>query len=139
MNMANQDIAGRSVLIVDDDTFFHAVLGQMLAVLGIDTIHTASNGNEALRVLKALPRPTDYLICDVFMPDMDGIEFLDVLAQKKYAGHVVLVSGMNMDMMVVARDVAVGNGLNVLGAFVKPVKADVLAHVLGLDMQFKTA
>jgi CheY-like chemotaxis protein len=129
----------QSVMVVDDDDFTRELFQGMLEDLGIAEVKLADNGREALRLMTALPKAPDVLICDVFMPDMDGIEFLDVLAQKKYAGHVVLVSGMNMDMMVVARDVAVGNGLNVLGAFVKPVKADVLAHVLGLDMQFKTA
>lgn len=129
----------QSVMVVDDDDFTQELFQGMLENWGIAAVHLASNGREALRRMGALAQPPDVLICDVFMPDMDGIEFLEVLAQKKYAGRIVLVSGMNMDMMVVANDVAVSNGLRVLGAFVKPVRAEVLAHALGLDAQFKAS
>jgi CheY-like chemotaxis protein len=130
MNMKNQDMVGRSVLIVDDDTFFHAVLGQMLAVLGIRTIYTASNGNEALRVLKALPQPTDYLICDVFMPDMDGIEFLNELASNHYRGAIMMVSGLDPEMLDLSRFMAAHNGLRMVGAFVKPIALQQLAEAM---------
>jgi CheY-like chemotaxis protein len=129
----------QSVLVIDDDDFTQVLFQGMLEDWGIADVHLAGNGREALRLMAALPRPPDVLICDVFMPDMDGIEFLEVLAQKKYAGSVVLVSGMNMDMMVVARDLALSNGLRVVGAFIKPVKADLLAHTLGLDTHFNPA
>ncbi len=122
----------QSVLVVDDDDFTQDLFQGMLEQWGIKQIHLAGNGRSALRQMAAMEKAPDLLICDVFMPDMDGIEFLDVLAEQKFAGAIVLVSGMNMDMMVVARDVALANGLRVLGAFVKPVKADVLADVLGL-------
>lgn len=122
----------QSVLVVDDDDFTQDLFQGMLEQWGIRQIHLAGNGRSALRQMAAMEKAPDLLICDVFMPDMDGIEFLDVLAEQKFAGAIVLVSGMNMDMMVVARDVALANGLRVLGAFVKPVKADVLADVLGL-------
>jgi CheY-like chemotaxis protein len=130
--MEQQDIAERSVLIVDDDSFFQTVLSQMLALLGIDTIHTAINGNEALRVLKAMPRATDYLICDVFMPDMDGIEFLNELAGTPYRGGIIIVSGMDPSMLDLARFMASQNGLRIVGAFIKPIGLQQLAEALDI-------
>ncbi len=128
--MTNQNVAGRSVLVVDDDTFFQAVLGQMLAVLGIHQIYTASNGNEALQVLKSLPQPTDYLICDVFMPDMDGIEFLNELASTHYQGAIMMVSGQDPEMLDLSRFMASHNGLRMVGAFVKPLALQQLAETM---------
>lgn len=132
--MQKRDVSGCSVLVVDDDTFFQAVLGQMLAVLGIRTVYTASNGNEALQVLKSLPQPTDYLICDVFMPDMDGIEFLNELASTHYRGAIMMVSGLDPEMLDLSRFMASHSGLRMVGAFVKPLALQQLAEAMEIPL-----
>lgn len=78
-----------------------------------------------------MPRPPDFLICDVFMPDMDGIEFIGKLGELHYQGGVILVSGMNAEILTLAQDIALGNGIKVLGAFAKPLPHDALAGMLG--------
>jgi CheY-like chemotaxis protein len=64
------------------------------------------------------------------MPDMDGIEFLDTLASQGYTGDIILVSGQDIDMMAIAREMAISQGLQLLGAFTKPVTQAVLALAL---------
>ena len=122
--------ASTLVLIVDDDTFSHKLLSAMLRKLAVTDIHTAINGRVGLRMLAELPRPPDVLICDVFMPDMDGIEFLAELTQQGYQGCIILVSGQDITMMDVAQKIAVANGLNMLGAYTKPVPIAILADAL---------
>ena len=122
--------APTTVLIVDDDSFSHKLFTAMLAKLGVGDVHTAINGRVGLRTLAGLPRPPDILICDVFMPDMDGIEFLAELAKMNYQGGIVLVSGQDITMMGIAQQVAVADGLKVLGAYTKPVPLEILAESL---------
>ena len=122
--------ASTLVLIVDDDTFSQELFSEMLMTLGITDIHTASNGRVGLRTLAALPRAPDFLICDVFMPDMDGIEFLGELTKQGYQGGIILVSGQDITMMAIAQEVAVTDGLKMLGAYTKPVPLSILAEVL---------
>ena len=124
--------ASCSVLVVDDDEFSCELFSEMLAAHGVAEIRTASNGQLALRTLAAMACAPDFLICDIFMPDMDGIEFLDHLAKQRYQGGILLVSGMNIEMLAIAREVAISDGLKVLGAFTKPVRHEVLAQALGL-------
>ena len=119
-------------LIVDDDAFSEAFISEMLTELGVTEISSASSGRIALQILSSLPRLPDILICDVFMPDMDGIEFLNELAQKGYQGGIILVSGLDTTIMSLAKDMALANGLNLLGAFTKPVSMKVLADALNL-------
>jgi CheY-like chemotaxis protein len=123
--------ASTTVLIVDDDAFSHSLLSAMLNKLGVTDIHTAANGRVGLRTLAGLPCPPDILICDVFMPDMDGIEFLNALSQLKFPGGIVLVSGEDITMMQIAQQVAGESGLKMLGAFTKPVPLADLADALG--------
>ena len=120
------------VLIVDDDTFSQDLLTEMLRALGISDIHTANNGRIGLRTLAALPKPPDFLIVDVFMPDMDGIEFLAELAKNRYQGGIMLVSGQDITMMAIAQQVAIAEGLQLLGAYTKPIPLAVLSETLAL-------
>jgi CheY-like chemotaxis protein len=124
--------ASKLVLIVDDDTFSQELFSEMLMTLGVTDIHTASNGRVGLRTLAELPRAPDFLICDVFMPDMDGIEFLGELTKQGYQGGIILVSGQDITMMAIAQEVAVTDGLKMLGAYTKPVPLSVLSETLAL-------
>lgn len=123
-----------TVLVVDDDEFAHEVLREMLGVLGVSTVHSAQDGRKALKVLAGLDPPPDFLICDVFMPDMDGIEFLEQLAGLGFAGGIVILSGVDAQMLSLSREIAVTNGLNILGAFIKPVGLQQLSHALALPV-----
>lgn len=73
-----------SVLLVDDDDFALETMRDALAPLMLSSIATASDGLAALRQLKSSVQLPDLLICDVYMPNMDGIEFLDQLGQMQF-------------------------------------------------------
>lgn len=118
------------VLIVDDDAFSHKLLTAMLNKLGVTDIYIAINGRVGLRTLASMPGPPDILICDVFMPDMDGIEFVTELSKINFRGGIALVSGENITMMEIAQQVAGESNLNLLGAYTKPVPLAVLAEAL---------
>jgi CheY-like chemotaxis protein len=117
-------------MVVDDDSYSQELFTEMLTALGIENIRTASSGRIALSTLAKLPHPPDLLICDVFMPDMDGIEFLSELAKRNFQGGIVLVSGMDIRMMDIAREMAVADGLKLLGAYAKPVPQAELGRAL---------
>jgi CheY-like chemotaxis protein len=134
MNQANAtpeaSAPHKLALVVDDDAFSQEFFAEMLGELQVGEIHSASNGRTALRILAGLPRPPDLLICDVFMPDMDGIEFLSELSKNGYSGGIILVSGLDVTMMSIAQQVALDSGLKLLGAYTKPVPMGVLAETL---------
>jgi CheY-like chemotaxis protein len=129
---APAQVQSKSVLVVDDDGFSQELFREMLLAIGVSDIDTAGSGRIALRNLSALCRPPDILICDVFMPDMDGIEFLSELAKDGYQGGIILVSGLDASMLAIARDVALADGLRLLGAFAKPVPLDALEKAMAL-------
>ncbi len=122
--------ANASALIVDDDSFILEYFSELLSVMGIADIHTAGDGSVGLRTLIELPQPPDFLICDVFMPDMDGFEFLGELATKNYQGGIILVSGLDITLMAMAQQIALDNGLRVWGAYSKPVSFATLSTTL---------
>jgi CheY-like chemotaxis protein len=121
------------VFVVDDDLFSQDLLRQQLDSLGIKDVHVANDGRLGLSMLERMPVLPDYLICDVFMPNMDGIEFLGALAEQRYQGGVIMTSGGDAGIVHIAQELALANGLNILGTIFKPVTRAELAKLMSLD------
>jgi CheY-like chemotaxis protein len=63
------------VLIVDDDADVREALEDLLLERGFSVI-TASNGAEALKLLRSMNAPPAMILLDIMMPVMDGYGFL---------------------------------------------------------------
>ena len=64
----------RRVLVVDDDPDIRLLLEELLRGAGYE-VETAEDGRAALRTFHA--SPTDLIVLDLSMPDLDGFETLD--------------------------------------------------------------
>jgi CheY-like chemotaxis protein len=122
-----------SVLVVEDDPLSLAILRTRLKEMGMGDIQEAGNGHEAVQLLETMAVAPDFLICDIFMPAMDGIEFIGELARRRYQGGLILVSGGNHDMLEVAAEIASLNQLRLLGSFGKPVPVQLLRQAMGME------
>jgi CheY-like chemotaxis protein len=109
-----------SVLIVDDDEDYRAVLGDVLEGEGC-TVYTAENGRRALDVLERIH--PDLLVIDLMMPVMNGWDFCAALEQNPRLADipVVILSG-------VPRFRPLGR-MRVLS---KPVRLDTLVALLDI-------
>ena len=79
-----------SLLFVDDEEDFLAIIEEFFKELGY-TVHTASNGQEALLQIKEHRPNTVFL--DISMPHMDGNETLRLIQEIAPGTQVVVVSG----------------------------------------------
>ena len=70
------------VLVIDDSAAIRKILVRVLAQtdLELGQILEAGDGAEALQSLEA--RPAGLVLCDINMPNMDGIEFLTAVRAK---------------------------------------------------------
>lgn len=66
-------MAARRVLVIEDDPGARDALGCLLADEGYD-VHTAASGRGGLDCVGDF-RP-DTIVCDFFLPDIDGLEVL---------------------------------------------------------------
>lgn len=72
-----------SVLVIEDTGFIRLLIVSVLRSLGIENIHTAENGAEAIKTIKEKARtlpdgtpPFDLVVSDLLMPEVDGFLFL---------------------------------------------------------------
>lgn len=79
------------VLLVDDDSMTRETLREILSNLGIERIHEASNGREAIKVLGRVE--VDVILTDIHMPEMDGLTLLKEVKSRWSTVPVVMVTG----------------------------------------------
>jgi DNA-binding response OmpR family regulator len=92
------------VIIVDDDAPVRTTVRDLLEEAGIDVVE-AANGSAALRAVRdATP---DVVLCDLFMPDVDGFELIRELRRDFPGVRIIAMSGGGfagrVDLLSVAR------------------------------------
>jgi CheY-like chemotaxis protein len=120
------------VLVVDDDEINLDIARELLEQIGVGEVHVAMDGAQGLKLLRQLGT-VDFVVTDIYMPDMDGIEFMAELAKCAFAGRVILVSGVSLETMALARQIAEVSGIQVVAAMEKPLQRQYLAQAMGFE------
>jgi class 3 adenylate cyclase len=97
---------GASALVVDDDAMNRMVLQRSLEREG-HAVRVAANGRAALELLRS--EPFDIVLLDVLMPEMDGLELLELIQSddELRATPVIMISALD-DMASVVRCIELG-------------------------------
>ena len=79
-----------TILVVDDEPEIRSVLSKFLTKRGYQ-VRVAQDGPTALAmVAEEMPR---FIILDLYMPGMNGLEVLRALRAKNYAGGILGLTG----------------------------------------------
>jgi two-component system, sensor histidine kinase and response regulator len=122
-------LAGRRVLIVDDNATNRKILEEMLRNWSVETV-LAPNGAEALALIFEAARtdhPFDIALLDVHMPEMDGFELADKIRGALDVQQPTILMLSSADH---GTDIERARGLKVNAYVVKPVlQADLFAAI----------
>jgi DNA-binding NarL/FixJ family response regulator len=88
-----------SVLIADDETTVLDALTAVLTRLGYHVAGTARDGAEAVELVRKTP--ADFLVLDISMPVMDGIEAARVIVAEKPL-PIIISTGVTDDVTIEA-------------------------------------
>lgn len=80
------------VVVVEDDPLLRQLIVRMLLRAGFDTLE-APNGATGLEIVTRDPVGITLVITDIVMPQMDGFELADAVAQRSPSTRVLLMSG----------------------------------------------
>ena len=81
LNSSDEDLVGRTVLLVDDDSRNIFALSSVLERRGMKVL-TATTGNEAIALIDETP-DLAIVLMDIMMPEMDGYQTIDKVRQNR--------------------------------------------------------
>ena len=108
------------ILVLDDEQFVLKLTGRMLMNLGFAQVTLCASGDEALVHVDSQKAPPELILCDLNMPQMDGIEFMRKLVEHGYFGSLILISGEDQRALQSTEKLALAHGIAVLGTLHKP-------------------
>ena len=114
------------ILIVDDEEDVRETIKLQLEAENYNVIE-AENGEEAIKVLKSGDNLTNcgLILCDIRMPKVNGIEYIDFLKEQAPGIPVVVITGYPDTEMAVG---LLKKGVN--DYLVKPVESEKLMKVV---------
>ncbi len=117
-----------SVLVVDDSPEVCRSLDLFFRARGVPAVTKAFNGREGIEALEsAVP---GLIVCDINMPEMDGIEFIRHLADRDYRGRIILVTGETERLAATVSDMIHSYEMELLGTILKPFTGVELERAL---------
>lgn len=118
-------------LIVEDDDFQRHIMKNMLLQLGAKLIWDVNNGKFALdKMRNQQDGIIDLIICDLNMPEMDGLEFLRHLGKEHHNVSIILLSAFGNNLLASAGKIAKLHGIKLLGTIDKPIMSAQLENLI---------
>ncbi len=118
--------AMQKILVIDDEIDVGELVSAAADSMGFECTATV----DAKAFLEALRPDTTLILIDLLMPEMDGIELLRLLAERKCKAGIVLMSGSSKRIMETAGQLAQVLGLSIAGYLHKPFRLTELEEVL---------
>jgi len=84
-----------SILVIDDDRAVLATIKMLLERAG-HSVEAVDNSHTGLRLIEA--QSFDLLICDIFMPGMDGFETMRHVHRSRPEMPVIVISGQQFSL-----------------------------------------
>lgn len=123
--MKTNDFAGLCALVIEDMPSMRQLIVLLLKEIGIKDVLTSEDGADGLNKVEHAPHPVDVIICDLEMPIISGIEFIQMLRRSSNTSvkdtPVIVVTGHSEEKNL---HHAVKAGVH--GFLVKPVSRKAL-------------
>lgn len=89
---------GKKILVVDDSLYMRTIIKDALSAAGFEVIGLAGNGETAIDM--ALELQPDLITLDNILPDMLGLDILNVLKEEDLDSKVIMISAVGQESVV---------------------------------------
>ncbi|MCI6887867.1 MAG: response regulator [Lachnospiraceae bacterium] len=119
------------VVIVDDEVLIRMYIREILENNGFEVVGEAEDGLEAITTCRE--QKPDFVIMDINMPIMTGLEAARVINEEKLTGFIIVLTAYR-DKEIAEQAV----NIDVMGYIVKPVDEDALIPAIQIALnQYK--
>ena len=87
------------MLLVDDDESVRTILAEIIKDLGLK-VTTAADGAVALKELRKKSNRFDFVLTDVTMPRMNGVDLINAMKQENIRVPVAMMTGNPKDSVL---------------------------------------
>lgn len=122
-----------SILIVEDHPFQLIAVQMHLNRLGFFRLTPALDANEAREECARRTEPFDLLLCDINLPDTNGVDLLKELTEAGQIRQAVFLSCREAEELQALQDTLRERGLPVLACLSKPLDQWALMRALAAE------
>lgn len=119
-----------SLLLVEDHPFQLLATQCLLNSFGFDQLTLAENAEQAIRLMTQRDAPFDLMLCDQCLPDLPGLELIDIANRRGFIVHAILLSGLPATELENLSKQALHRDLPLLGYLSKPLNRDELIALI---------
>jgi YesN/AraC family two-component response regulator len=119
------------ILLVEDHPFQLLATQCLLRSFGFEQLTPAENAEQAVRLMTLAEEPFDIILCDQYLPDLPGLELIEIANRQRFATAAILLSGLPRLELENLHAQALARGLPLLGYISKPLNRDELTRLLG--------
>jgi len=118
------------ILLVEDHPFQLIATQILLNNQGYYRLTPVLTAAEALAAMEAATEPFDILLCDQCLPDLLGLELIDLANQRGLIRRAVVLSGLSQEQLDALERHANTRQLPLLGCLSKPLDVQALTELL---------
>jgi YesN/AraC family two-component response regulator len=118
------------LLLVEDHPFQLLATQCLLNSFGFDQLSLAENAEQAIRLMTQAEVPFDIMLCDQCLPDLPGLELVEIASRRGFIVGAILLSGLPTLELENLNNQALRRNLPLIGYLPKPLNRDELMTLI---------
>ncbi|AZF31182.1 response regulator [Pseudomonas sp. R4-35-07] len=118
------------ILLVEDHPFQLLATQCLLRSFGFHQLTPVENAEQAIRTMTQSEFPFDLMLCDQCLPDLPGLELVEIASRGQFIMRAILLSGLPTTELLKLTAQAAQRNLPLLGCLSKPLNKDELASLM---------
>ncbi|AZE66131.1 response regulator [Pseudomonas synxantha] len=118
------------ILLVEDHPFQLLATQCLLKSFGFDQLTPVENAEQAIRLMSQSEYPFDLMLCDQCLPDLPGLELVEIASRQRFITSAILLSGLPPAELINLKKQALQRNLPLLGYLSKPLNKDQLEQLI---------
>ncbi|AZE71986.1 response regulator [Pseudomonas synxantha] len=118
------------ILLVEDHPFQLLATQCLLKSFGFDQLTPVENAEQAIRLMSQSEHPFDLMLCDQCLPDLPGLELVEIASRQRFIISAILLSGLPQAELINLKRQALQRNLPLLGYLSKPLDKNQLESLI---------